>query len=309
MAKMKHEVVKEIDDKPAEALELVVTSKSVGSLETNIRALELFVDKKLEDYKPENYLGDADLAKKDRAELNNAKKTLQQSRIALINELMKPYVDFEDRCKALEKKVDMASKALDEIVKAKESEEKERKKALIEQFWTAKKFDLFPLEKVFNPKWLNKTFKESDIIAEMDARIDKTYKDLKSLERYGAMYEMDAETIKAHYLMNLDVEETIQYADELQKQREVAAKEKAERAEREHEQKIAEQKREVFKAAVESARAEDVSSLADLAAGGDGKPERKEFVVSVKCYDEDLMRLKAAMNALGIEYSVEELEF
>ena len=61
------------EETPAEDFELIVTEKSVGSLETNIRRLELLVEKRLEDYRPENYMGDADLAKKDRAELNKAK--------------------------------------------------------------------------------------------------------------------------------------------------------------------------------------------------------------------------------------------
>ena len=68
------------------------------------------------------------MAKKKRAELNTAKQKLTRSRIDLVKELMKPYEDFENRCKALEKKVDTASGYLDEIVKAKEQEEKDNKR-------------------------------------------------------------------------------------------------------------------------------------------------------------------------------------
>ena len=306
---MKHEILHAEDGKPAESLELVVTDKSVGFLETNIRALELLIDKKLMEYKPESYMGDADLAKKDRAVLNAARKKLQQSRIALIGELMRPYVEFEDRCKALEKKVDAASRALDEIVKAKEGEEKDKKRKQIEQFWSSLNFDLFPLEKIFNPKWLNKTFKESDIIAEMETVIGKTYKDMKSCERYAAMYSLDAETVKAHYLMSLDVEETVSYCDELQRQKEVAAKEKAEREERERETALERQKREAVAEAVDAERRKAVSELADMAAGISEPPRRKEYVITVKCLDDELLRLKSAMNEIGIEFSVEELEF
>ena len=81
------------------ALQLVVTKNITGVLETNIAGLELYVDEKLKSYTPETYLGDADAAKKDRAELNNAQKLLSQSRIQLMKELMKPYADFEARSK------------------------------------------------------------------------------------------------------------------------------------------------------------------------------------------------------------------
>ena len=72
-------------------LQLVVTKNVTGVLETNISTLENFVDEKLKNYTPELYNGSADSAKKDRAELNNSKKFLTQSRIQLMNELMKPY--------------------------------------------------------------------------------------------------------------------------------------------------------------------------------------------------------------------------
>ena len=79
-------------------LELVVTKNVVGALETNIEQLEVYVTSKLEEYKPELYKGDAVSAKKDRAELNNSKKFLANTRINLMRELMKPYSDFETRC-------------------------------------------------------------------------------------------------------------------------------------------------------------------------------------------------------------------
>ena len=298
------------EETPADSLELVVVEKSVGHLQTNIRGLELYIDKRLEDYKPENYMGDADLAKKDRAELNKAKDKIGKARREIISELMKPYSDFEERCKALEKKVDLASKALDEIVKIKENEEKNKKREQIEKIWKEKNFELFPLEKIFNSKWLNKGFKEKDISAEMDSVIDRTYKDLKTIERFVD----DAETIKAHYLMNLDIAETIQYGDELQRQKEIAQKEKAEREEREHQQAISEQKNALVREALNFEQNKQTENLAEQALASakneePAKPTRKEFVVSIKCFDEDLMKLKAAMNALGIEYSVEELTF
>lgn len=294
-----------------DTLDLVVTEKSVGYLETNISALENLVEKRLEDYKPENYFGDADLAKKDRAELNKAKDKIGRARKDLIAELMKPYNDFEDRCKALEKKIDLASKALDEIVKIKENEEKEQKKKTIKQFWTSKNFDLFPLEKIFNTKWLNKTFKESDILSEMEERIEKTYKDLKVCERYSEMYSLDPDTVKGHYLMNLDIEETISYCDELQRQKEIAQKEAEERAEREHQKQLDKQKDDLWKEESNFERTQEISNLADMALnGGEAKdPVRKEFVVTVRCFDEELLKLKGTMNALGIEFDIKELSF
>lgn len=299
------EVIKE--NPQTESLELVVTEKAVGYLETNIEALETYVKQKLEEYKPENYMGDADLAKKDRAELNKARDKISRARKELIAELMKPYNDFETRCKALEKMIDSASGALDEIVKTKEGEEKEQKRKKIELMWLTKNFDLFPLDKIFNPKWLNKTCKDKEILEEMDSVIERTYHDLKLIDKFAD----DAETLKAHYLINLDISETLDYGEELQKQREVAKREAEGRAEREHQEKINQQRDEV----IEQQKQMDsgISSLVDEAMASMGydvpKPQRKEYVITVKCFDNELQDLKVAMNKLSIEYSVQELTF
>lgn len=301
------------EETPAESLELVIVEKSVGYLQTNIHGLELYVENQLKEYDPEKFKGDADLAKKKRAELNNAKKVIDEKRKAIIKECMKPFEDFDDRCKALISQIGNVSNALDEIVKLRDNEEKDKKRNVIEQFWKSKNFDLFPLEKIWNPKWLNKTCKESDILKEMDVKIEKTYKDLKTLEKYSVMYELDAETIKSHYLMNLNVEDTISYCDELQRQKEIVAKEKAEREEREHTQAVRTQQKELMREALEYEQNKETADLASQALeavhGEAPKPMRKEFVITVRCFDNEVMKLKAAMNALQIEYSVKELSF
>lgn len=303
---MEAKKIKVVDKPPkTDRLELVVVEKTTGSLVTNIDELEKFVDKRLEDYTVENFVGDADAAKKARAELNKAVESIKRERIDLINELMKPFEDVETRCKALEKKIGVVCGQLDEIVKQKEALEKERRKQKIELFWTTKNCDVITLDKIFNPKWLNKTYKEGDILDEMDAAIDKVYKDLKIIERFSE----DAETIKAHYLMNLDIEETMQYADELIRQKEIARKEAAERAEREHEMQLGKQKSEAFRESCDLQKKQEISNLADLAMGNEPKKERKEYVISVKCFEEELVNLKAEMNGLGIEWSVQELTF
>lgn len=303
---MEAKKIKVVDKPPkTDKLELVVVEKTTGSLVTNIDELEKFVEKRLKDYDVENFVGDADAAKKARAELNKAVESIKRERIDLINELMKPFEDVETRCKALEKKIGNACGLLDEIVKQKEALEKERRKQKIELFWTTKNCDVITLDKIFNPKWLNKTYKEGDILDEMDAAIDKVYKDLKIIERFSE----DAETIKAHYLMNLDIEETMQYADELIRQKEIARKEAAERVEREHQEQIGKQKSETFKESCSLPKKQQIADLADLAMGNAPARQRKEYVISVKCFEEELVNLKAEMNGLGIEWSVQELTF
>lgn len=295
---------------PVDPLELRVMKNVAGVLETNIGQLEAYVNAKLEEYKPELYMGDADMAKKDRAELNNAKKTLSQARINLMRELMKPYADFETRCKALERSIDTASGQLDVIVKEKEEKEKALKRMRVQELWLSKDFSLFPLEKIFSPKWLNKTAKEADILAEMDAAIAKTYKDLKTIEQVAEV--CDAETVKAFYLDSLDIGAALDYGETLVRNREIARKEAAEREAREHAAQIARQEQEQRREMERMAKDAPVMSMAADAlelTEEQRKPAVKDWVVSMQATDAQLNQLKAAMNALGIVYDVKELSF
>ena len=270
---------------PLNPLELKVTKNVVGILETNIEQLEAYVTKKLEEYNPESYFGDADMAKKDRAELNNAKKVLSQARINLMRELMKPYSDFETRCKNLEKMIDGASGKLDEIVKVRDEEERTKKKIRIIEIWNSRNFTLFPVEKIFNPKWLNKTCKESDIIAEIDAGIAKVYDELKKIEKDAEPCDVD--TVKSYYLDCLDIGESLDYGEQLVKNRKIVQQEAAEGEEREHNENLSDLASDALDLPKESEQKKTVY---------------KEYTVTISATEEQVSHLKSAMTALGVTY-------
>lgn len=314
MAKRKidadRESAEEVAASAANPLALVVTKSVVGVLETNISALEEYVGAKLDEYRPDLYMGDADMAKKDRAELNNSKKALAQARITLMRELMKPYEDFETRCKSLEKKIEAASGQLDAIVKKREEQEKSLRRMRIDELWLSRNFTLFPLEKIFDTRWLNKTAREQDVVAEMDAAIARAYKDLKTIEQVSEICDVD--TVKAFYLDSLDIGTALEYGEGLVRNREKVRQEAEERERREHADRIARQEREARQEAVRMRQDEPVRGLASDALGiaeSDRREPVCDYVVSIKATREQLGRLKEAMNALGIEYGIEKLEF
>lgn len=292
-------------------LELIVINKTVGSLNTNISRLEELVNIRLEDYAPDKYTGDADSAKKDRAELNKAKEAIAKARIKIMGEVMKPYEDFEKRCKALEKNIVLASSSLDEIVKAKENEEKEAKRQRIQLYWNSKNFELFPIERVFNSKWLNKTFKEADITREIDNVIERTYKELKAVEKYCELNGIteSADILKANYLVSLDMTSTLEYAEQLQKKKELAEKEAVERDDREHKEKLEKQFAETAKEAKKVESSKYVDEIVAMSNGEPVEEKSREYVISVKCTKDELVQLRCSLDAIGIEYSVQELDF
>ena len=286
-----------------ENMELVVTKKTVGTLVTNIDKIEAFVTEKLKEYTPELYRGDADAAKKDRAELNTGKKTLTQTRIAVIKELMKPYEYFETRCKALEKNIDAASSALDKIVKVKEDAEKDLKRKNIELYFSGLGFDLVPLVHLFDDKWLNKTVKLADAKKELDAKIKKVYEDIKILDAYG----VDLETLKPLYLETLNLGQAIEHGNRLKENRERLAKEEETRKERE----ALEKKQEAVKAVEEEIRQEEKAepslTLAQEALGVEVDPDPvMSYTLRFTARKSVLLQMRKYMAENGIDY--EKLE-
>ncbi len=280
-------------------LSLVIVEKKAGFLTTNIEALENFVLERLEEYKPENYKGDADAAKKDRAELNTAKKQIADERIRIMKELMKPFDEFVERCKGLEKNIDGASKALDEIVKLREQAEKEVKRAIIDEYWRIKAFELVSLDRVFDQKWLNKTVKIADVKKEIDSIIEKIITDLKTIEAFG----VDVDTLKPLYLETLDLGVTIARGNAMKANRERLEKEKAERAEREKKEALQEAQKELIQEEEKAQHESLAETLASQATGTESETDPIEsFRIEFTGKRSALFRLRQYMLSEGITY-------
>ena len=210
-------------------LALVIDEFTPGALITNVIKIKDFVEERIKDYTPEQYIGMADMAKLDRAELNNAAKTLNAKRIELEKEFMRPFVDVKTLITATVKTIEGAAAKLDEIVKEEESREKAAKREEIEIYFAGKAFILAPLDKIFDQRWLNKGIKAKEWQADIDAKIDKIYADIKIIERL----QNDAEVIKSVYLTTLSIDAALKQADALEENRKVLQKEKDARAIRE----------------------------------------------------------------------------
>jgi len=184
-------------------ISLIEKESTTGKLVTNIDELEVFVAEKLIEYTPENYKGDADAAKKDRAIINTSITVVSSCRKDIVKRAMEKYgiEDLETRCMKLEKSMKKIADILGETVKEKEQAEKDVRRAQIKQFWECQNFNLVTLEKIFDDRWLNKTAKTKDIYAEIEKKIADIYSGVKTIEAFG----VDVDTLKPLYLETLDI--------------------------------------------------------------------------------------------------------
>ena len=206
------------------SLALVVQEKRLGTLVTNAKQIKEFVALKIEEYSVDNYQGDEKQAAKDKAELNAAATRLNDERIRLEREFMSPFNEFKEVVNDTVSLIKTASAKLDAIVKEKERREKAEKKAKIAEMWEAKKFTLVPLEKVYNTKWENKTYKFSAIESDIDGIISRIEDDLDALDSFGE----DTEQLKSLYLSTLNLQTALNKGAELKANRERIAARQAE---------------------------------------------------------------------------------
>ena len=177
------------------------------------------------------------LARQDRATLNKVSSAINDEKKRIKNELLKPYVDFENKCKELMSIVDDASGTIDKQIKEFELKEQEEKKEQIKIIFNSCIGDLkeiVSLETIFNPRWLNKTYSNKKIQEDINHIVVKTHDDLKIIDSQ-ILDEGINKAVKSYYLRNITNPSVLSLAiqegmkiDENNKKMEELKKQKAE---------------------------------------------------------------------------------
>lgn len=136
--------------------------KELAPVGFNYEDIKKWVTEKTAEYKSVVYTPETiSLAKQDRATLNKVSDAINNEKKRIKNELLKPYVDFENKCKELMAIVDDASKTIDKQVKSFEEKEQNEKKEEIRNIFNTYIGDfkeLIDFDNIFNPRWINKTY-------------------------------------------------------------------------------------------------------------------------------------------------------
>ena len=122
-------------------------------------------------------------AKKDRADLNKLKKAINDKRIAMEKDYMRPFNEFKDKVKEIIDIIDKPIEAIDTQVKQYEMAAIEAKKQwIIALFDKENPFNWLKYEQIFNNKWLNASTSKKSIEDEMRMTFNMVETDLKSIE-------------------------------------------------------------------------------------------------------------------------------
>lgn len=195
-------------------------------------------------------------AKADRAKLNAMKNDISARRIQVKNALLEPYNKFEAEVKEVVALIDKPIAMIDEQIVAYEERTKEEKRQTLENFFTESKGSLpeqITFERIFNPKWLNKSSSLSSCKNDIKKLIEDISADLAAIrssldERYSVYAEefyLKREMNLSHALAEANhIQEMDRKAEEERKAKEQAQKEREEAQKRAKEEAEAKKQRE-----------------------------------------------------------------
>lgn len=126
-------------------------------------------------------------AKKDRASLNGLKNSLNNERKRIESELLEPFREAKSQFSELIQIIEEPIKTIDQQVKNFENKKKEQKQEEIEKlFRNMNHFEWLEFKRIFNPKWLNATYKIDTVAEDIEVAINHIGADLDILaQSYG----------------------------------------------------------------------------------------------------------------------------
>lgn len=195
-------------------LQLVVSTKTLGSLTTNANKIRDMVKAALPQYSIENYSSsDVAKAKEDKTKLNKAAKALNDERIKIEKEWMKPFGEFKDVVTETVGLIKNCVASIDTIIKEDEERTKNAKREQVERLAETCGLEVvgIKLEKIWNDKWLNKTTSLKSIEKEITDKVNIIKNDLETLKTFAEDYD----ALVTYYKENLNLSDTVAYANRL----------------------------------------------------------------------------------------------
>lgn len=149
------------------------------------------ISAKLTDYSVMVYTEDQiSRAKADKAYLNKLKKAINDERIRLEREYMKPFDDFKAKSKEVIALIEEPIAKIDEQIKAADEKRKEEKMLEIGSLFVCADFPTWVrLPMVMNDKWLNATYKTADIKDELNVLCMMIKNNVNALESLDFGFE------------------------------------------------------------------------------------------------------------------------
>ncbi|RGH37347.1 DUF1351 domain-containing protein [Firmicutes bacterium AM41-5BH] len=297
-------------------LELAV-SQDLGKITANFDEIKTALAGQLKEYKDKEFTEDKKKdAKEDLASLRKLKKSVDDRRKEVKKVYMKPYDDFDAKVKELIGLIDEPIKLIDYQVKSFEANRvkarKEEIKKVYEELVPDELQDYIPLERIYGPKWDNKTTTMKSIKTEISSKVSSTNSDIAAIK---AMRSEKEETALNLYMENNNLAIAIKYLSEYENEKmEILRKQESEEAERREQELEAERQRireeerrrvrqeEEIRATAEKKVIEDLKTVDEEKAAQLSTNDSKTVIYTVVATEEELADIEQAMTSFGVYF-------
>lgn len=156
-------------------------------------------------------------AKNDRANLRKLKDAIETSRKEVKKQCEQPYKAFEAQVKELTALIDAPVAAIDSQIKAFEDRQREEKHneiaAAYDELVPEALRDIIPLNRILDPRWLNKSTSMKSIREAIETVSKRTKVDVTFLE--SAVDPKYITAVRAEYIKTLDIDKAMDHRDQL----------------------------------------------------------------------------------------------
>lgn len=292
----------------------VIINQQAGAISFNFEDMKQFLNNRLEEYRGAVFTDDSIKSAKAYTAKLRKEQAAFKSRIADVKkEYMHPFDQFKAQADELVELYNEPISFIDGQVKDFEERRKAGKRKEISAIYeetAAGLSEYIPLERIYNPKWENATYKKNDIKKEL---MEITASTKQAVETIQAMDSEACEKALALYKQDLSLANAIahvnnyerQKAEILQKEQERKRHEDEERIRREERERIeAEQRAEREKtAAVEAAKEQAAQEvIGELTPDLSGRTNLYEYRMSLT--DDGRKKLEMYLDSVGIEWEL-----
>ena len=155
--------------------------------------------------------------KADKAKLNKLREAIESERKRIKKIVMQPYTDFEVKCKELVVLIDNPIAAIDGQLKAYDEQRKEAKNEEIQQAYDTMVDEymktIIPLDRIFDPRWLNVSTSMKAIQEAIDLTVKKTRTNLQVIDMVPECYRT---AVLTKYIETLEIGTALEYQKQLQ---------------------------------------------------------------------------------------------
>lgn len=295
----------------------VLINQEAGKISFNFEEMKSFLMDRLEEYRGAVFTDDSIVAAKKYVASLRKEQTEFKCRVSEVKkEYMKPFDQFKEKADELVRLYDEPINFIDGQVKDFEQRRKADKRAEIQNVFNELQDDIkeyVTLEKIYNPKWENATYKIKDVINDISEIAVSVRNDVNTIK---GMNSDAVESALELYKSNRNLSDAISYINSYERQKLEIIRREEEKRKREEEERIRREEREKIaaemkmaemekradeekRAVAEQAAAEAIESfIPDISGGSNLYEYRMSLTEDAKS------KLEMFLDSVGIEWEL-----